>query len=72
MPRPLMVQPERWMTFEWTARCHQARFLLRPNDECNARFLGVLGRALELYGEHVHVHFAGGTSNHVHLLLSIH
>lgn len=70
MPRPLMCQPEPWMTFELTARCTQARFLLRPSDERNARFLGVMGRALELYGAHVRVHFAGGTSNHIHLLVS--
>ena len=70
MPRPLMVQPRAWMTFELTARCHQARFLLRPSDECNARFLGVMGRALEIYGEQVRVHFAGGTSNHIHILAS--
>ncbi|MHC4838511.1 MAG: transposase, partial [Planctomycetota bacterium] len=68
MARPLMVQPRAWMTFELTARCHQARFLLTPSDECNARFLGVMGRALELYGEQVRVHFAGGTSNHIHIL----
>ncbi|MHC4836570.1 MAG: transposase [Planctomycetota bacterium] len=58
------------MTFELTARCTQARFLLRPSDERNARFLGVMGRALELYGAHVRLHFAGGTSNHIHLLVS--
>lgn len=70
MPRPLMCQPRPWMTFELTIRCIQARFLLLPGNECNARLLGVLGRALELYGEHVRLHFAGGTSNHIHLLVS--
>ena len=32
--------------------------------------VGVLARSLELYGDEVKVHFGGGTSNHLHLLVS--
>ncbi|MCB9529327.1 MAG: hypothetical protein H6701_13255 [Myxococcales bacterium] len=68
MPRPLMFVPEPWQAFELTIRCHQSRLLMCPGDECSRRVLGVLGRALELYGDHVHLYFAGGTSNHLHLI----
>ncbi len=70
MPRPLSFQSTPWQVFEITSRCIQARFLLTPGDESNRRLLGVLGRAQELYGEHVRLHMVAGTSNHLHLLVS--
>lgn len=69
MGRPLSYQPEEWTYFELTFRCMQGRFLLRPGSEENRRFIGVLGRSLELYGDNIDLHFAGGTSNHIHLLI---
>lgn len=68
MPRRLAYVAQPWQTFELLIRCHQSRLLMRPGDECSRRLLGVLGRARDLYGDHVHVHFAGGTSNHLHLI----
>lgn len=70
MSRPMSFQSEPWQIFEVTTRCIQGRFLLTPSDEANRRVLGVLGRAQELYGEHVHLHMVAGTSNHLHLLVS--
>ncbi len=68
MPRPLMFVPRPWTPFEITMRCMHSRLLMRPGDECSRRVLGVIGRALELYGAHVHLYFAGGTSNHLHIV----
>lgn len=68
MSRPLMFQEHAWQAFEMTMRCMQSRLLLRPGDECNRRMLGVIGRAQALYGEHVKIYFAGGTSNHLHIV----
>lgn len=70
MSRPMSYQSEPWQIFEVTTRCIQGRFLLTPSDEANRRVLGVLGRAQELYGEHVHLHMVAGTSNHLHMLIS--
>lgn len=70
MCRPLSFQSQPWQTFEVTTRCIQGRFLLTPSEEANRRILGVLGRAQELYGEHVHLHLVAGTSNHLHMLIS--
>ena len=70
MPRFLSYQSEPWQIFEVTTRCIQGRFLLRPGEEANRRMLGVIGRAQELFGEHVHLHMVAGTSNHLHLLVS--
>jgi len=69
MSRPLIYQPEAWTTVESTFRCAQGRYLMSPGSESNRRVLGVLGRALHLYGESVKLIFAGGTSNHLHLIL---
>jgi hypothetical protein len=66
----MSYQSEPWQIFEVTTRCIQGRFLLTPSEEANRRVLGVLGRAQELYGEHVHLHMVAGTSNHLHLLIS--
>jgi REP element-mobilizing transposase RayT len=50
-----------------TARCFQARLLLRPSKETNEVLGGVLARALRLTGVELFAfHFA---SNHVHLLV---
>lgn len=68
MARPLIYQPAPWMPVEITMRCMQGRLLLRPGSEANRRILGVLGRAMELYAGHVELYFAGGTSNHLHIL----
>lgn len=70
MARPLSFQSEPWQVFEVTTRCIHGRFLLTPSAESNRRVLGVLGRAQELYGEHVRVHMVAGTSNHLHFLIS--
>lgn len=70
MPHPLRSQQRPWQIFEITTRCHQGRFLLRPGSEENRRIIGVIGRALSLYGEHVRLYFGGGTSNHLHLTLA--
>lgn len=70
MARPLSYQSEPWQIFEITTRCIHGRFLLTPGEESNRRVLGVLGRAQELYGEHVQVHMVAGTSNHLHLLVT--
>jgi hypothetical protein len=70
MARPLSFQSEPWQIFEVTSRCIQARFLLSPGIEANRRLLGVIARALELYGEHVRLHLVAGTSNHIHLLVA--
>ena len=53
---------------EITVRCFQGCFLLRPSPELNDRFLGVLGRAKELYP--VLLHAVSVMSNHYHLLMS--
>jgi hypothetical protein len=66
----MSYQSQPWQIFEVTTRCIQGRFLLTPSDEANRRILGVLARAQELYGEHVHLHMVAGTSNHLHLLIS--
>ncbi|MCB9529797.1 MAG: hypothetical protein H6701_15670 [Myxococcales bacterium] len=68
MGRPLMYQEHPWQPVEITMRCMQSRLLMRPGEECNRRVLGVLGRAMELYGQHTRLYFAGGTSNHLHLV----
>ena len=68
MARPLMFQAEPWLPVEITMRCMQGRLLLRPGSESNRRILGVLGRAMELYAGRVELYFAGGTSNHLHII----
>ena len=69
MGRFLSCQFEPWQIFEITTRCMQGRFLLKPGEEANRRVLGVFGRALEVYGEHVHLYLVAGTSNHLHMLV---
>ena len=70
MSRPLAFQETAGQVFEFSARCQQGRFLLTPGSEKNRRIVGVLARSLELYGDQVKVHLGGGTSNHLHLLVS--
>lgn len=70
MPRPLSFQSRPWEIVELTSRCMQGRALLTPGEEANRRTLGVFGRALELFGEHVHLYMVAGTSNHLHVLLA--
>jgi len=50
-----------------TARCIQARLLLRPSDETNEVLGGVVARAARLMG--VKVFAYGFASNHLHLLV---
>jgi REP element-mobilizing transposase RayT len=50
-----------------TARCHQARLLLRPSPETNEVLGGVLARAARLNG--VEVFAFAVASNHIHLLV---
>lgn len=59
-----------WEFFEVTTRCHQGRFLMGASEEAGQRVLGVIGRALSLYGTHVRVHVVVGVSNHLHLIIS--
>lgn len=68
MARPLRYQQHPWQPFELTLRCQHSRFLLRPGEEANTRVLGVIARALDLFTGRARVYFAGGTSNHIHLL----
>lgn len=71
MGRPLSFQVAgQWTVFEVTFRCIQERLLLKPGDESTDIILGVLGRSLKLYGRGVKLMFGGGTSNHMHLILS--
>jgi REP element-mobilizing transposase RayT len=53
---------------EITCRISQGRYLLRPSDELNRHFLGVLGRAQRR--ESMKIHGVAVMSNHYHLLLS--
>ena len=68
MPRPLVYQQRPWQIFEITTRCLQSRFLLRPGPASNRRIIGVIARALELQPDTARLYFAGGTSNHLHLI----
>lgn len=67
-----MGRPLRWLRPKtlWfcTNRCHQRRFLLRPDSEANAIFLLALGRALRRHTG-VRLNAAVTVSNHWHLLL---
>lgn len=51
-----------------TMRCHQARFLLRPDPEINAAVLEWLTRAQLAYPG-IHVFSAAAMSNHIHVAL---
>lgn len=51
-----------------TARTIQARLLLRPTEDANALIGGVLARAVQLTG--VHLHGFVFASNHLHLLVT--
>ena len=53
---------------EITVRCFQGCYLLLPSGELNDRFLGVVGRARELFP--VQLHVVSVMSNHYHLLMS--
>lgn len=66
MGRPIrLFQPEG--CYFVTARCFQARLLLRPSRETNTLVGGTLARAVQLYG--VELFGFVVASNHVHLLV---
>ncbi|HKI86021.1 MAG TPA: hypothetical protein VKA53_04670, partial [Thermoanaerobaculia bacterium] len=67
MARRLRFIPEEGLV-EITARTIQGRFLLLPGPGWRETFLGVLGRAQELYPVRIHGYVC--LSNHFHLLLS--
>jgi REP element-mobilizing transposase RayT len=69
MSRPVRFVPGKKTLVEVTSRTIHGRFLLRPSPLINEAFLGVLGRAQELYG--VGVCAAVCLGNHVHLLLLV-
>jgi REP element-mobilizing transposase RayT len=51
-----------------TARCHQARFFLRPDSALNESVLEWLARTQQRYPD-VHIHAVCVMSNHLHILL---
>lgn len=66
MGRPIrFFQPQ--SCYFVTARCFQARLLLRPSTETNALIGGTLARAVKLYG--VELFGFVVASNHLHLLV---
>lgn len=69
MSRPLRYLPTDGALVEVTTRTMQGRFLLRPSEEVNQTFLGVVGRALALH-HGIQLHALVVLSNHVHFLLS--
>ncbi len=69
MGRVLRYVAREMQPFELTWRCIQGRFLLRPGPEANRRIIGVIGQAMRLFEpDDVHLYFAGGTCNHIHLV----
>lgn len=71
MTRPLQYVMQPMQIFEITVRCIQGRCLLRPGAERNRRVIGVLARSLELCAGRVELYLAGGTSNHLHLIVGV-
>jgi REP element-mobilizing transposase RayT len=66
MGRPVRhLEPE--SCYFVTARCTQARLLLRPSSETNALLGGALARAVALYGVELFGYVVA--SNHLHLLV---
>jgi len=61
MPAPNTV-------YEVTCRTVQSRFLLKPSKLLNTLILGVIGRALSLFGVKIHLFVV--VSNHMHFLVS--
>lgn len=77
MPRPLLYMPETedgYTIYEITVRCIHSRYLLRPGKKENALYIGCIVKALETtnarWPDAVRLHFAGGLSNHLHLIIS--
>jgi len=68
MSRPLRHIPP-GAVVEITSRTIQGRFLLRPSSKLTAVLLGIIGRALALYGVALHAFFFA--SNHYHLIVTI-
>ena len=66
MPRPLRFVPADALV-EVTCRTLHGRFLLRPSRNLNEIVLGILGRAVRLYGMKLCAFVY--LSNHAHLLL---
>lgn len=66
MRRLRQIRPNQLV--EVTCRIAQGRYLLRPSDELNRHFLGVLGRAQRRAS--MKIHAVAVMSNHYHLLLS--
>ena len=68
MPHPLrMYEPDR--VYEVTSRIQQGRFLLRPSPAVNDIFIGIVGRARQLYPD-VRLYGCVFLSNHVTWLLA--
>ena len=67
--RPIIFQETPDELVEITFRCQQSRLLFRPGEEFNRRFLGCVARAEQVSAGKVRTLFAGGTSNHCHLLI---
>ncbi len=70
MSRRLRYVAHSFQPVELTWRCAQARYLMRPGREANRRIVGVIGQAMRLYGDDVRLYFAGGTCNHIHLVMA--
>ena len=68
MARQLRYMPKAHTVFEITSRTVQGRHLLRPSKVLNDLILGIIGRAMRLYG--VRVYLFVFLSNHYHLIAS--
>ena len=72
MPTFIRFQPQQWMVHHITSRCRKGYAFLKPTQEVNALFLGVLGRAQHKFKDRILIHNLVVMSNHYHLLLSAH
>ena len=70
MPTFIRFQPQQWMVHHVTSRCRKGYAFLKPTQEVNTLFLGILGRAQHKFKGRILVHNLVVMSNHYHLLLS--
>ncbi|MFA6033581.1 MAG: transposase, partial [Myxococcota bacterium] len=68
MSRPIRHLYSPNTVYEVTCRTVQSRFLLKPSRLLNILILGVIGRALSLFGVNIHLFVV--LSNHMHFLIS--
>ena len=70
MPTFIRFQPQQWMVHHVTSRCRKGYAFLKPTQEVNTLFLGVLGRAQHKFKDRILVHNLVVMSNHYHMILS--